>query len=484
MQTARMKIPPATAAGRLRVLDLNPERAGIEISEDLLSAHLVIIPGNDSIVRTDPDCINVLLDEAGVRYGILSDIGKLIPEQITEPVEILVAKGLAPINGLDGSVKIVRPEDISAEGEIFRTDDNGNVNYRERLDTGIVRQGEVVAIVAAPTVNRDGITVTGESIPSSPGKPCNIALGKNVAFDESGETVCAECDGRLIVRENAVSIDEFLHINGNVDYNTGNITFDGPVHVKGDLLPGFYISAGGSVEICGAVDSGSIVSGGDIIVRGAIFGAGKTKIKAKGNIKIKFAEGASIVCDGNLTVGRFLRNCDAAVGGNVKVIDTRKGHILGGRLILGGNIETFDLGCVACTATTVQLGPNMRLQARHNECTVEIRRIRIQLIKIEPYIRNMNAERNVGKLNPEREKMTQSLFQACLALQRKLMALDNEKSEIEEKFGLGRCGTVTVKGKTYPGAGIRIGMATRVMKEEMARAVFSAAGEEIEIKSL
>jgi len=45
------------------------------------------------------------------------------------------------------------------------------------------------------------------------------------------------------LEKGTIEVSEYLEIEGDVDYNTGNIEFPGIVIIKGDVKPGFVVRA-------------------------------------------------------------------------------------------------------------------------------------------------------------------------------------------------------------------------------------------------
>ena len=60
-----------------------------------------------------------------------------------------------------------------------------------------------------------------------------------------------------------------------VDLSTGNINFDGSLHIKGDVADGVAVDVSGSVLVEGVVARATIVAGGDIVIKNGIIGGAK-----------------------------------------------------------------------------------------------------------------------------------------------------------------------------------------------------------------
>jgi uncharacterized protein (DUF342 family) len=67
---------------------------------------------------------------------------------------------------------------------------------------------------------------------------------------------------------NLICVSSIYIAEGGVNFKTGNIDYDGDVLVRGDVLPGFTVSADGNINIEGAVEAATITSrNGSIVVR-------------------------------------------------------------------------------------------------------------------------------------------------------------------------------------------------------------------------
>lgn len=73
-----------------------------------------------------------------------------------------------------------------------------------------------------------------------------------------------------------ISVSNHLEIDGDVDFKTGNINFDGFVTIKGTVADGFSVVAVKDVEILGTIGIGSVKEvvskEGSIYIKGGIAG--------------------------------------------------------------------------------------------------------------------------------------------------------------------------------------------------------------------
>jgi len=82
-----------------------------------------------------------------------------------------------------------------------------------------------------------------------------------------------------------ISVSNHLEIDGDVDFKTGNINFDGFVTIKGTVADGFSVVAVKDVEILGTIGIGSVKEvvskEGSIYIKGGIAGKNKAVIRQK-----------------------------------------------------------------------------------------------------------------------------------------------------------------------------------------------------------
>ena len=95
-----------------------------------------------------------------------------------------------------------------------------------------------------------------------------------------------------MVDERKISVIPVIEVNGDVDLSTGNIEFVGNVIVRGSVQTGFFVKAGGDVEITGTV-SGGIVEGKDVVIRMGIIGMQNGYVSAVQDLQAKFIQNAT-----------------------------------------------------------------------------------------------------------------------------------------------------------------------------------------------
>ena len=116
-----------------------------------------------------------------------------------------------------------------------------------------------------------GFNVLGEEIRPRPGRDVRLPVGANTEI--VANKLVSTSKGHISYANHKVNIFQTYEVNGDVDFNTGNINFPGNVIIKGNVKNGFTVRAGGDVDISGNL-AGTVIIGGNLNVKGS-FKAGQ-----------------------------------------------------------------------------------------------------------------------------------------------------------------------------------------------------------------
>ncbi len=206
-----------------------------------------------------------------------------------------------------------------------------------------------------PEPARAGHTVLGEALPAAEeGEPQELKAGANTQLSEDGDRVVALADGHARLRDGAVCIEPVVIVQ-NVDYNTGNISFDGSVVVEGTVADGFRVQAGGSIQVDRYVGKAELTAGDSVLLRGGVNGGGECVVNSEADILARYIENARIRCRGNLFVEEAVMHSEVFAGGNA-VLSGKRAEIFAGSCTVGGSIWCKKLGNVSEVKTFVRLG--------------------------------------------------------------------------------------------------------------------------------
>ena len=194
-----------------------------------------------------------------VRYGLQHDTLRRIAEHAEEYQysRTPIAMGTEPMHGQNGRIEFTVNFGNETNLKPLEIED-GKVDYKEVIRLNNVKKGQPLATRIPPTKGVPGTAVTGEEIPSKPGKEAHFKVGKNVVVNAE-KTAMYALDGLLTKTEKGkINVFPVYEINGDVDYSIGNIDFVGTVVIRGNVLTGFRIKARGysSYRLCGRSRAG------------------------------------------------------------------------------------------------------------------------------------------------------------------------------------------------------------------------------------
>lgn len=471
-------------------MSVNHGKAMVELSGDGMSAYLTIIPpdfGGEPIGF--PDALEAL-SKAHVTKGIdeQSITEMIILGQFNQ--KVLVAKGTPPRPGKDAQVDWQVGVETAPSPEAV-TDEEGRVDWRKASAINNVTEGQLLAIKIPPEPGADGMSVRGRAIPAAPGKDIAIPAGSNVRVSPDGNAAYSEIDGQVIWRDKKITVSPIYLVDGDVNMSTGSVNFVGVVKVKGNVQSGFFVKAGGDLEIMGNVENATLEVGGNCVIRGGYYGKMKDentpadfvpeKVRIRGNLIARSIENAEIQVEGSLTVEQTIRNSSVSVGDKLTVTNQR-GGIQGGITRVGNEIVTANLGTPAFAETVVQIGVNPNLRLQMEELEEEGRKMREQVRLLEREQLALKKLDEKGELQPDQRKRLVSLVRQVLTLRTEIRQKDDARAKLEDSSQLLKRGKITVKATCYPGVRIITqSNLVKVIKKDEYSVSFSEKDGEVQV---
>jgi len=280
------------------------------------------------------------LEKAEVTFGL----DGLFQKPLTVQKEITVAKGTNPKNGNNAVIKYY---EIQEKKPIIKED--GTVNHYELNLIDNVKKGEWLGEKIHPTEGKPGKTVTNKILPAQKGIDFKLKYDRKTVEDheEGNKTVLkAAIDGAVKFEGGKIRVDSHLIIEEDVDYETGNISFDGYVTVKGIVKDGFSVIAKNDISIQGSMGLGvinKIISKeGSIYVKGGIFGKNISVIEAKKSVFVKYCNECKIIAGEDINVGFYA--LDSKLTAKKIIMDPIHGRIIGGSVNAQTHVVTGAIG--------------------------------------------------------------------------------------------------------------------------------------------
>ncbi len=369
-------------------------------NQDLEKYLQVTITAQKAVLKVNSGCLAMgkrpsektllyYLNRKGVSHGVkIETIRDLIIEnkwdEFTDVAEIT-----PPLDGLDSKIEMLISIDPNLQPTV-RPD--GSVDYRDIRSFTSVTKGQSLAVKHPPTPGKPGIGLGGEELPPTPGIDHKLPNGKNTEISVDGMYLLASKTGIVFLQNGLVHIVEMLNINGNVDFNVGNVKYSGDVLICGSVMPGFTVEAEGTIHIKGEVESARIISrNGRVIVEKGILGKSDTQIKAKTGIVVSFAQEAELFTEGLLVFDKFLMHCDCTC-------EVLEGHghnasIIGGIIKAERTVTIKQVGTENGSLTTIILFDKRKaeIEDKIRELMLLDKKLKMELEPVEKQLKTKIA---------------------------------------------------------------------------------------------
>lgn len=492
--------PPGTLENAAVHVDNSDESRPflISIDDDKLKVRLSFqFDNNDPIVSKDQ---------------ILSEIRALgIDEQCLEPAKIeeafatqsenpvCVASGIPPVHGSDTEFEhlIDNRENLTP-----KADELGNVNHKDVLDFPVVEIGTPLLRRVPGKRAVDGSDVFGEVILAEQGADRELgALGEGTRFcDKDQNLILADIKGHPVYSEDSVYVDPVLRLPA-IDLKSGDINFEGSIHVSGDVSPGYCVCATGDVTIGGMVERAKIVAGQDIHIQGGVIGSQvehepegdhdseqdsdkelTAVLEAGGSIDAKFLTMCSATADKDIQIA------DSVVQSRLKALgDLTIGNGSGKGTLVGGHCEISHfasiciIGSDANVRTTLTVGELGSLSELHESLKNEFNEKMDQLLQLSKIHKQLKQSSGAGASEQVKERLTK-IANTIDSHRQSVDELTSEMTELTARMKEAGHASLEVNKKVHPNVSLSINNATEIVREPKSAGTYQAKGKKIELQ--
>jgi len=413
----------------------------------------------------------------GIKREVLEDI---LVKQLFEQ-HLLVAEGIPPIEGKDGSIEMKLNTEKSSKPKVL---DDGSVDFREIEAFTTVFAGDVIATQIPADYGTPGKDVLGNDVPPKPRKEYIMKPAPFISVSPDGKDLIADTTGVLINKGGVLSIKERLEIK-TVDYNTGNVRFPGTIEIEGNVAAGFCVESESDIIIHGMVESATIkTKGGLVKISGGITGKNNTLISAKTSISVNFAQDAEFECiEGDVNVASYLRHCNV-ICKNFKTLN-EKSSVIGGKIEASETITVSNASNEEGVATELALYSQVEKELIAKRIKLEeVQKPLAELLKNAEYIYKSKAT----AIKTFGYKAGSPQYNDYLAVKKKYEEVkakndlvENNLVAINTKFAEERLhsGVIKISKNGYTGTTIKIGKYKHPLKDNVLGREFYLDGPEI-----
>ncbi|MGC8778075.1 MAG: FapA family protein, partial [Candidatus Caldatribacteriaceae bacterium] len=225
-----------------------------------------------------------------------------------------------------------------------------------------------------------------------------------------------------------------------------------------------------------------IVAGGNVRVRGGIFGKDKGSIQAGGGLQAKVVENAIVEVGGDIIVERAILHSKVAAKGDV-ILRGSPGAIIGGTVKAGNIVWARTLGSSIGTRTEVIVGIDPTLHEEYRQIQEDLKKIQEEIQEAEKIFRLILVKQQAGmELDSKTRELLEKVKKGYELAQEKKKFCEERLAELEAIFE-GREGKVLVEEKVYPQVRVTIGRFTYIVRDEIQYVSFSEKNKEVIIGS-
>jgi hypothetical protein len=370
-------------------------------------------------VRIDPQEMNVFLDcepgfgrgrslsvgavrdimnVQGIRFGIDENrIAQVIGDAEASKKaqkDVCIASGRPPVPGANGSVEYLFSNDN--QGADFKILADGRIDYHHSQNIVMAKKDQMLARLIAPTQGRAGVNVLGKEVPAISGAPAVLAAGEGVRAEKGATEFYATINGSIIVNGSVIEVVNTYVVDGDVDFSTGNIQFNGNVLINGNVPDGFEVKAEGDIIVAKIVESARLEAGRDIVIKGGVQGKGRGLISAGRDIKVGYAQNARLEAQGNVYIGNFAINSYVFTSKNLVMLEKR-GSVIGGEVFAQRGIDVRVLGSENGVKTSAEAGTNYLILRRISELDTALEFCERNVLKIDDSLKTFYSRMKSGQ---------------------------------------------------------------------------------------
>lgn len=443
-------------------------------------AKIRLYPPSDKGARLSTSELKNLIEQNGVKYGIIEKNIEIALKARLYCMDILVAKAKLPVNGSDAEIVY----SFNAEKTLKPTmSEDGSVDFHKLDMIESVKEGQLLATLIPIDYGEPGKDVYGNMIRPKKVRNKRLRHGKNIHLSDDKLQMYSDVSGNVTLVNDMVFVTDTYTIEGDVGPSTGDIDYDGAVEVKGNVITGYTVKATGDITVNGAVEGAMLISEGKIVLKRGMQGMGKGVMEAKGDVISNFIESATVKSGGAIYTDAIMHS-NISANGDV-IVNGKRGLIAGGSVKTTTKIETKVAGSTMGTQTELEVGFDTTLGERYRNIEKHIDQMTDEKDSIVKNLKILQKRMQTkGKLEPEKMKLikegTERIKVIDQTIEEETEAYERIDEEIQRTSDGGK---VRVENIAYPGVKIVISNISTFVHTETHRCTFIREGADIRVKS-
>lgn len=441
-----------------------PEKIGtikdkieIEVLENGLKALITFNLSKDDLDISKRQILKAevmsVLKEKGIVFGLKLD--EALAGELQTGKQYLAAEGIPPQDGTDSIIKMYELKE--SKPEIHQ---DGKVDFYELKLINRVVKGDWLGERIDATPGIPGQSVFGTEIKPVEGKTFNLNFDKSTVREvaAAGKTVLySRISGAVNFVDGRITVSNHLDIDGDVDFKTGNIKFDGYVTIKGSVADGFSVEATKDIEINGLLGLGhvkSIVSKqGSIFIKGGVASRSPVEIKAAKSVFTKFVDNVIINCGETAHFGFYCIN--STVKAKEVIVESSNGQIIGSKILAEIKVSSAIIGSEYEKRTEIEVTGFDRnvLKDELDSVFHGISELKMEQQKIKQM---MSQYEGLAKPTIMQRKEYEDGFERIVAIKSEIKDLEDKRKSIANYLKARGDGEITVTKKVYPNSALTL----------------------------
>jgi uncharacterized protein (DUF342 family) len=432
-------------------------RITVGIAGDGLSATLRVISGP---VAGEAE-LYAAIQTAGVVFGVQHETVRRLAAELADELftvdAAVIAEGVRALPGNDGYFVPA----FSAGIQPGHVRDDGTMDFLDRELLKPVAVGAVVGRLHAAIEGVVGRLVDGGELAVAKTRACTLALGPGVAAQPNGEIVATRAGVLLYAGKKSVDVVQQHVHTGKVDLRSGHLDMQGSLVVRGSVERLFRAAASGDLEVQGGVEYGSVSAGGSLRVSGGVRGGETGMVSAEGDVAVRHAEYAHIVCGGLLKLESAV-NCELSAR-DIQVT----GKLRGGKARAEHGLVAAEAGVAQGVSTALASALPLERPVLAAKRSVETAKEQRQLV--HKSVRDDERGKG-GKAGRAKSEL------ASADLERKIALAQRRDELLPEAF-------IEVRGTVHAGVTIQLGAASLSIDQSTSCVRFSFDAETRQIRT-
>lgn len=480
---------------KIEIGELRDASGEVVVSKDEMTATLIYSPafGGKLLTLTD---VHHCLQQAGITYGLISDQkieAILNEEQISE---LIVAKGLPPVAGIDAQFESLIPQRVKEQC----TCDQEIIDYRDLGEIVTVQEGQLVMRRIPAKPGQKGRNVFGDVIDCYHGLDTPFSSNKKGVYinPDDNDYLCSELIGTPVLIPHGVIVLPILTLKC-VDLKSGNVNFPGGVIVQGDVenemkvyalndlviegnVENAHLECGGCLTVFGSIQNSRLKADGDVNLHGGI---NASRVISHSSIEVMFTEYSDIEAGIDISVCDYALNSGLFAGNKITIGQKgKRKSLVGGVAWAMLEVKAAVFGSTTEVNTRIRVGSDPHIQKRLDELNSSLVTNDKEQNRIKKLIVHICSKQEKTTELTELTELTQLNERLELTLHKLISEnefYNKELAMIYDNLAMIKYAKVIAESRVNIGSEIQISQALLKTDKPLGRSIFRESRGEIEV---